>query len=159
LGPKLPPIDPKALSKTPWVLCTIAVLVGLALSWFGSIISAFRHDQGLSARDRFVALLGNGNFDWALAVLLAVALLALASSEADRRSPLTALVYQVAFLASAAVAAATALAAIVQLTTVGQYPDSAISGFLTSLAACPIAAAAALWAWRSRPSGPPSYKP
>ena len=86
LNVKLPPIDPEALSKTPWVLGAAAILAGLVIFWLSSIISAFQHDAGYDFRERVIHLLGPANAAWAVAVLLAVALLVLGSTSEDKRS-------------------------------------------------------------------------
>lgn len=156
-GFQLPPIDPQALSKTPWVVGAAAILVSLAIYWFGSIISAFA--SGLSFRERISGgffggegFLGPGSYTWALAILLAVALLVLGSSNEEKRSAVVGLLNQLLLLASGLIAAAAAVNAIVWLTDLGSSTDAALASFVQYLAAIPIAGAAALWAWRSNPS-------
>jgi hypothetical protein len=156
-GFQLPPIDPQALSKTPWVVGAAAILVSLVVYWFGSIISALA--AGLSFRERISGglfagegFLGPANYIWALAVLLAVALLVLGSSSEDKRSAVVGLLNQLLLLASGLIAAAAAVNAIVWLTDLGSSPDAALASFVQYLAAVPIAGAAALWAWRSSSS-------
>ena len=58
---KLPPIDAAALSKTPWVVGAVAILVGLVLYWFGSVVSAFEANVGYDLRDRLLHILGGGD--------------------------------------------------------------------------------------------------
>ena len=158
LNVKLPPIDPEALSKTPWVLGAAAILAGLVIFWLSSIISAFQHDAGYDFRDRVLHLLGPGNAAWAVAVLLAVALLVLGSTSEDRRTAVVGFVYQLLLLAAALLTVAAVINAIIEITYIGDSFDLALSGFLGYLAAVPISAAAGLWAWRANPSGSPFSK-
>jgi predicted lysophospholipase L1 biosynthesis ABC-type transport system permease subunit len=155
---KLPAIDPEALSKTPWVLGAAAILVGLAIFWLASIVSAFQHDAGYDFRQRVIHLLAPGNAAWAVAVLLAVALLALASTTEDKRSAVVGFVYQLLLLAAALITVAAVINAIIEITYIGSSFDLALSGFLGYLAAVPISAAAGLWAYRANPSGLPGKK-
>ncbi|MGP8208185.1 MAG: hypothetical protein ACLQVK_19420 [Acidimicrobiales bacterium] len=158
LNVKLPAIDPEALSKTPWVLGAAAILAGLAIFWLSSIISAFQHDAGYDFRTRVIHLLGPANAAWAVAVLLAVALLVLGSTSEDKRSAVVGFVYQLLLLAAALITVAAAINAIIEITYIGDSFDLALSGFLGYLAAIPISAAAGLWAWRAHPSGLPGKK-
>ena len=155
---KLPPIDPDALSKTPWVLGAAAILAGLVIFWLSSIISAFQHDAGYDFRERVLHLLGPGNAAWAVAVLLAVALLVLGSTGEDRHTAVVGFVYQLLLLAAALITVAAVINAIIDFTYIGDSFDVALSGFLGYLAAVPISAAAVLWAWRASPSGLPWSK-
>jgi hypothetical protein len=155
---KLPPIDPDALSKTPWVLGAAAILAGLVIFWLSSIISAFQHDALYDFRQRVILLLGPANAAWAVAVLLAVALLVLGSTSEDKRSAVVGFVSQLLLLAAALITVAAVINAIIEITYIGDSLDVALTGFLEYLAAVPISAAAALWAWRANPSGLPWSK-
>jgi len=155
-GFKLPPIDPEALSKTPWVVGAVAILIALVIFWLSSIIGAF--GSGLPARLRIIDFLGLGRDEWALAILLAVALLVLGSGAADKGSSLVLLLYQVLFIAAALVALASVVNAIIEFTYIGDTPDLALAGFVGYLAGVPIAGAAALWAFRSNPAALPRVK-
>jgi len=148
----------QALAKTPWVLGAAAILIGLVLYWAGSIISAFQHNAGYDARQRIVHLLGPGNAAWAVAVLLAVALLVLGSSGETKRAPLANFLYQLLLLAAALITVASAVNAFIELTYIGSSFDVALYGFLEYLAGVPIAGAAALWAWRANPIALPGQK-
>jgi hypothetical protein len=158
LNVKLPPIDPEALSKTPWVLGAAAILAGLVLFWLSSIISAFQHDAGYDFRERVIHLLGPANAAWAVAVLLAVALLVLGNTTEDKRPAVVGFVNQLLLLAAALITVAAVINAIIEITYLGDSFDLALTGFLGYLAAVPISAAAALWAWRANPSGLPWSK-
>ena len=158
LNVKLPPIDPDALSKTPWVLGAAAILAGLVIFWLSSIISAFQHDAGYDFRDRLLHLLAPGDVEWAVAILFAVALLVLASTTEDKRSAVVGFVYQLILLAAALITLSAIINAIIELSRIGDSFDLAFSGFLMYLAAVPISAAAGLWAWRAHPSGLPGKK-
>ena len=158
LNVKLPSIDPEALSKTPWVLGAAAILAGLVIFWLSSIISAFQHDAGYDFRERVIHLLGPANAAWAVAVLLAVALLVLGSTSEDKRSAVVSFVNQLLLIAAALITVAALINAIIEITYIGDSFDLAISGFLGYLAAVPISAAAGLWAWRANPSGLPLSK-
>jgi hypothetical protein len=159
----LPPIDAAALSKTPWVVGAVAILVGLVLYWFGSIISAFASNP-VSAfavggvRGRLLALLAPGAADWAAAILIAVALLVLGSSAEDKSSAVVGLIYQILLLAAAAITVAAAINAVLAFTYIGDTFDGALTGFFDYLAGVPIAAAAGLWVWRAHPSALPVKK-
>lgn len=156
---QLPSIDVQALTKTPWVLGAAAILIGLVLYWAGSIISAFQHDAGYDIRQRIVHLLGPGDADWAVPILLAVALLVLGSSGEAKRTPMASFLYQLLLLAAVLIAVAAAINAVIDLTYIGSSFDVAIYGFFTYLAGVPIAGAAALWAWRANPIALPGQKP
>src|SRR5579875_123371 len=163
-GMQLPPIDPQALSKTPWVVGAAAILAALVIYWLGSIIAAFA--SGLPFRARITGgffggqgFLGPGNFTWGLAMLLAVALLVLGSGREPDRSSVVSLLYQLLLAASALIAAAATVNAIVEVTDIASSPDAALASFVEYLAAIPIAGAAALWAWRAGPARPPAPKP
>jgi len=156
---ELPSIDVQALAKTPWVLGAAAILAGLVLYWAGSVVSAFQHDAGYDARQRIVHLLGAGNAAWAVAVLLAVALLVLGSAAEAKRTPMANFLYQLLLLAAALITVASVLNAIIYLTYIGDSFDAAIYSFLQYLAGAPIAGAAALWAWRANPTALPGQKP
>jgi hypothetical protein len=155
----VPSVDVQALAKTPWVVGSAAILAGLVLFWAGSVVSAFQHDVGYDARQRLIHLLGPGNAAWAVAVLLAVALLVLGSVGEAKRAPLATFLYQLLLLAAVLVAVASAINAVINLTYIGSSFDGAIYGFLESLAGVPIAGAAALWAWRANPVALPGQKP
>jgi len=156
---ELPSIDVQALAKTPWVLGAAAILIGLVLYWAGSVVSAFQHDAGYDARQRIIHLLGPGNADWAVAVLLAVALLVLGSTSEAKRTPMANFLYQLLLVAAALITVASVLNAVIDLTYIGDSFDAAIYGFLQYLAGAPIAGAAALWAWRANPTALPGQKP
>jgi hypothetical protein len=157
---QLPPsIDVQALSKTPWVLGSAAILMGLVLFWAGSVLSAFQHDVGYDARQRIIHLLGPGGAPWAVAVLLAVALLVLGSSAEAKRAPMANFLYQLLLLFAALITVASVLNAVIDLTYIGDSFDASIYGFLEYLAGAPIAGAAALWAWRANPMALPGQKP
>ena len=151
-GAKLPPIDPSALSKTPWVLGAVGILAALVLFWFGSIISAFA--SGLSARERIVSFLSPGAAPWALAILLAVALLVLGSAT-EQRTALVGFLYQLLLIIAAVIALAAVVNAIIELTFIGDSASFALSNFFEYLAGVPIAGAAGLWAYRSNPTAIP----
>jgi hypothetical protein len=156
---QLPPsIDVQALSKTPWVLGSAAILIGLVLYWAGSVLSAFQHDVGYDARQRIIHLLGAGGAPWAVAVLLAVALLVLGSSAEAKRAPMANFLYQLLLLFAALITVASVLNAVIDLTYIGDSFDASIYGFLEYLAGAPIAGAAALWAWRANPMALPGQK-
>jgi len=156
---QLPSIDVEALAKTPWVLGAAAILIGLVLYWAGSIISAFEHNVGYDARQRIVHLLGPGNAAWAVAVLLAVALLVLGSAAEAKRATMANFLYQLLLLAAALITVASVINAVIYLTYIGSSFDVAIYDFLEFLAGAPIAGAAALWAWRANPIALPGQKP
>jgi hypothetical protein len=156
---ELPPIDVQALAKTPWVLGAAAILIGLVLYWAGSVLSAFQHDAGYDARQRIIHLLGAGGAPWAVAVLLAVALLVLGSSAEAKRAPMANFLYQLLLLFAALITVASVLNAVIDLTYIGDSFDASIYGFLEYLAGAPIAGAAALWAWRANPMALPGQKP
>ena len=156
---ELPSIDVQALAKTPWVLGAAAILAGLILYWAGSVLSAFQHDTGYDARQRIIHILGAGNAAWAVAVLLAVALLVLGSTAEAKRTPMANFLYQLLLLFAALITVACVLNAIIDLTYIGDSFDAAIYGFLEYLAGAPIAGAAALWAWRANPTALPGQKP
>lgn len=152
---KLPPIDPAALSKTPWVVGAVAIVAGLVLFWFGSIVSAFA--SGLSARERIISFLNPGAAPWATAILLAVALLVLGSAS-DQRSALVGLLHQLLLIIAAVLALAAVVNAIIELTFIGDSASFAISNFFEYLAGAPIAGAAGLWAFRSNPTTIPGMR-
>jgi hypothetical protein len=156
----LPPIDAEALSKTPWVVGAAAILIGALVWWVGAIISALQHypGGGLDIRDRLLRLLAPGNLDWAVAVLLAVALLVLGSSASSERTPMVSFLFQVLLLAAGAIAVFAVVNAVIELTTIGTSIDVALSGLFQYLAAVPIAGAAVLWCWRASPSALPGHK-
>ena len=155
---QLPSVDVQALAHTPWVVGAAAIVVGLVLYWAGSIVSAFQHDAGYDARQRIIHLLGPGNVEWAIFVLLAVALLVLGSSGEAKRAPLATFLYQLLLLAAALITVASGINAIIDLTYIGSSFDAALYGFLETLAGVPIAGAAALWAWRANPVALPGQK-
>jgi len=148
---QLPPINVEALAKTPWVLGAASILIGLVLYWAGSIVSAFEHDAGYDARERIVHILGAGNAAWAVAVLLAVALLVLGSTGEGKPAATTSFVYQMLMLAAALITVSSAINAVIELTRIGSSFDFALYSFLEYLAGVPIAGAAAFWAWRQHP--------
>jgi predicted neutral ceramidase superfamily lipid hydrolase len=154
----MPVIDPEALSKTPWVLGSASILVGLVLYWVASIISAFQHNAGYDFRQRLLHILGPGDVEWAVAVLFAVALLVLASTSEDKRTSMVGFLYQMLLVAAALITLAAVINAIIEITYLGDSFDLALSGFFMFLAALPISAAAGLWAWRANPSGLPLKK-
>jgi len=156
---QIPSIDVQALAKTPWVVGAAAILIGLVLYWAGSIVSALQHNAGYDARERIQHLLGPGDADWAVIVLLAVALLVLGSLGEAKRAPLANFLYQLLLLAAALIAVASAINAVIDLTYIGSSFDAAIYGFLEYLAGAPIAGAAALWAWRANPVALPGQVP
>jgi len=156
---QIPSIDVQALAKTPWVVGEAAILIGLVLYWAGSIVSAFQHNVGYDARERIQHLLGPGDADWAVIVLLAVALLVLGSLEEAKRTPLANFLYQLLLLAAALITVASVINAVIDLTYIGSSFDVSIYGFLEYLAGAPIAGAAALWAWRANPVALPGQKP
>ncbi|HMK97265.1 MAG TPA: hypothetical protein VK425_06925 [Acidimicrobiales bacterium] len=156
---QIPSIDVQALAKTPWVVGAAAILIGLVLYWAGSIVSAFQHNVGYDARERIQHLLGPGDADWAVIVLLAVALLVLGSLEEAKRTPLANFLYQLLLLAAALITVASVINAVIDLTYIGSSFDVSIYGFLEYLAGAPIAGAAALWAWRANPVALPGQKP
>jgi hypothetical protein len=131
---QLPPIDVQALAKTPWVVGSAAILIGLVLYWAGSIVSAFQHNAGYDARQRIIHLLGPASGDWAVFVLLAVALLVLGSSGETKRAPVAIFLYQLLLLAAALITVASAINAVIELTYIGSSFDAAIYSFLQYLA-------------------------
>ena len=110
---QLPSIDVQALAKTPWVLGAAAILMGLVLYWAGSVLSAFQHDVGYDARQRIIHLLGPGDAEWAVSVLLAVALLVLGSSGEAKRAPMANFLYQLLLLAAALITVASVINAVI----------------------------------------------
>jgi len=156
---QLPPIDVQALARTPWVVGAAAILVGLVLDWAGSIISAFQHNAGYDARQRIVHLLGPGDVEWAVIVLLGVALVVLGSPGEAKRAPLVNFLYQLFLLAAALITVASAINAVIEVTYIGSSLDVALYSFLGYLAGVPIAGAAAFWAWRENPVALPGQKP
>jgi hypothetical protein len=141
------------------VVGAAAILIGLVLYWAGSVVSAFQHDAGYDARQRLIHLLGPGNVAWAVAVLLAVALLVLGSAGEAKRAPLANFLYQLLLLAAALITVASAINAFIEITYIGSSFDAAVYGFLQYLAGVPIAGAGALWAWRANPFALPGQKP
>jgi hypothetical protein len=105
-----------------------------------------------------IHLLGPANAAWAVAVLLAVALLVLGSTSEDKRSAVVGFVNQLLLLTAALITVAAVINAIIEITYIGDSFDLALSGFLEYLAAVPISAAAGLWAWSASPGGLPWSK-
>jgi hypothetical protein len=151
-------MDLKELTSAPPVAGAAAILLGLALFWLGAIINSFQHFPGLSARARLVRFFEPGEIQWALALVVAVGLLALARRERSehgggsaKTATMTTTLLMVAFYASAAVAAAAAINVVVELTFLGDSPDLAGSAVFQALAAIPIAGAAGWWAMSLEP--------
>jgi hypothetical protein len=154
----MPSIDTKDLAKSPPVVGAMAILAGLVLYWFGSLISMFQHFPPgyVDFRDRLLRLLAPGDAYWAVAVLLVVALLVL-GSPGDKKTPLVAMLYKVALAAGGLVVVAAVINAILSLTYIGTSINAAFGagvpgsagGFFIYLAAVPIAGAAVFWAWQT----------
>lgn len=137
---------------SPWVLGAASVPVALAVVWFSDILLTFRHAPRETAQERLFSLFGVGTVPWAVAVLLAAALLA-----AGRRFELGAAPPALRELATLAVVGAAgavsvcaAIDVLVELGNFGHGIDAAFAGLIGYLAVLPLAGAAGWWAFRLR---------
>jgi hypothetical protein len=137
---------------SPWVLGAASVPVALAAVWLSDILLTFRHAPRETAQDRLLSLFGVGSVAWAVAVLLAAALLAAGRRfELGAASPaLRELATLGVLAASVAVAACAAVDVLVELGNFGHGIDAAFSGLIGYLAVLPLAVAAGWWAFRLR---------
>ena len=137
--------------ESPWILGSAALLFALAAYWLGSILTAFQHAPAMTGQERVLLLLAPGNFVWAAAVVLAVALHAagrhfeLAPAELrPLRSHLPG-----ALLAAAIVSGTAAgLDVLVELSNLGHGIDRALAGMLGYIGVIGLAGVAAWWAHR-----------
>ena len=147
-------VDMAALSAAPWLAGAGAILAALVLYWIGALISALQHFPGLGVRGRVLRLLQPGDVEWALALLLGVGLLVLASREPrpGRRSPTLEVLLSASFVAACAVGVAAVVELVIEVSRFGNTIDAAATAVFQLLAAIVIAAAAALWALSTRPA-------
>jgi hypothetical protein len=133
------------------VLGSGAVLVAFAVSWFAGILLSFRHASGFTARERILQFFEPGSLEWAVAILLAVALFALGrrfEPVPSHKSRATELLPEGLFLAGAGVVVSSAVGVLVELTNFGNGIDAAFSQLITYLAILLIGAAATWWAFK-----------
>jgi hypothetical protein len=146
-------------AHSPWVLASAAVLLLFGVGWLASILTAFRHDPGLAGRDRLLALFAPGSMQWALAIVLAVALLAAGRRFGEGSAgvlPLDEMLPSGLLLASVAVGASAAIDLLIELTNFGNGIDAALAGFIGYGAVLPLAAVSAWWAYRLHTRRPPT---
>jgi hypothetical protein len=135
----------------PLVLAAGSILVAFAIAWFAGVVLSFRHAPGLGARSRVLQFFEPGSFQWAAAILVALALWSL-SRHFD---PTPARRFRVAealplglFLAAAAVVISAAIGVLVELTDFGNGIDEAFSQLIGYVAVIGMGAAAAWWAFK-----------
>ena len=127
------------------------------MGWFAGILLSFRHAPGITGRDRILQFFEPGQLIWALAILLALALLTTGrrfDSGPARKSRLNELVPVGLFVAGAAVMFSALVGVLVELTNFGNGIDEAFAGLIVYLAVCVIGAAET-WFAHSRVRRPP----
>jgi hypothetical protein len=142
-----------------WMLASAAILVAFVVAWFAGILLSFRHQAGLTARERILEFFAPGTLAWAIAVLLALALFEVGRrsdpippadptetvSDAQRRKKrFTELLPFGLFLAAAAVTVSAFVGVLVELTNFGNGIDQAFSSLISYLALV-ILGGAATW--------------
>ena len=155
---------------SPWMLASATILLAFGVAWLAGVFLSFRHLPGFTGRDRVLQFFEPGSFEWALAILLALALLEvgrrfdpapahdtpdLPAAAHVRKSHLTRWLPVGLFLAGAAVCVSSAIGVLVELTAFGNGIDAAFSALINYLGILAVAAAATWWAFRdtSRVSG------
>jgi hypothetical protein len=140
----------KDLAKeAPWALVASAIVVAFAVDWFANILSSLRHQPGLNGVDRIATFFSPGTILWALAVVLALALLDLGrrfDPTPAHPSKLRDLLPGVVFLAAAIVVVSAVIGLFAELTNFGNGIDSAFSAIVQYLAVLAIGAPAVWWA-------------
>jgi len=134
---------------SPWVLASGAILVTFSLGWVAAILLAFRHQPGLTGRDRVVQFFAPGSLIWALAIVLAVSLLSVGhrlDPIAARKSDTGESLPLALFLAAGVVGVSAVIDLLVELTSFGSGIDVALSSLIGYAAVLPIAAATGWWA-------------
>jgi hypothetical protein len=154
---------------SPWMLASATILLAFAVAWLAGIFLSFRHLPGFTGRDRVLQFFEPGSFEWALAVLLALALLEvgrrfdpapgrdttdLPAAAHVRKTHLTRWLPVGLFLAGAAVCVSSAVGVLVELTAFGNGIDAAFSNLINYLGILAVAAAATWWAFRDTSRAP-----
>ena len=137
--------------ESPWMLGSAALLFALAAYWLGSILTAFQHAPAMTGQDRVLLLLAPGNFVWAAAVVLAVALHAAGRHfELAPAEPGPLRLRLPGALLAAAIVSGTAAAfdVLVELSNFGHGIDRAVAGLLGYVGVIGLAGIAAWWAHR-----------
>ncbi len=153
------------LMKAPWLL----VAAGLLIAFFVDVIASFtsgvhHHEAGFLGRLRALDFLAWANILGAIAMVLVVALVLIPSRLAGEERPgrFGGVLLQIAAVASSAIVVGALVALIINLTLIPSSDlgiSQAFTGALSALAAIPIAAAAALWAYDNRPRPEASAAP
>ena len=130
--------------ESPWVLASAAILLAFAMGWFAGILLSFRHAPGITSRDRILQFFEPGQLIWALAILVAVALLTTGrrfDSGPARKSGWPDLVSVGLFVAGIAVTFSALVGVLVELSNFGNGIDEAFAGLIVYLAVLVIGAA------------------
>jgi hypothetical protein len=138
---------------SPWLLAPAAILVAFAVSWLSSIVQSWRSAPGVHAQYRLFEFFSPGSVDWAVWILVGVALVAMGrhvdgGTSADR--PQDHLIPLALMVAAATVGLSAVIDILVEITNFGNGVIDALSGLISYLAVIPMAAAAGWWANRLR---------
>lgn len=140
----------KDLAKeAPWALAATAIVVAFGVDWFANIMSSLRHSPGLNGVDRIKLFFSPGSIEWALAIVLALALLDLGRKfdpVPAQPSKLRDLLPGVLFLAAAVVVVSAVIGLFAELTNFGNGIDLAFSAIVEYLAVLAIGVPAVWWA-------------
>ncbi len=126
------------------MLASAAVLLAFAMSWFAGILLSFRHAPGITSRDRILQFFEPGQLIWAVAILVAVALLTTGrkfDSGPARKSHWNEIVPVGLFVAGAVVTFSALVGVLVELSNFGNGIDEAFAGLIVYLAVLVIGAA------------------
>ena len=152
------PAAPGLLTAAPALAASMAITIGVVVLFLADLFIALGAGTGTPGRDRLLEFLSPADLAVGVAMVVAVALVWLHRQRAavdagSAGAPLGAqsgTVAMMAGLVAAAVAAAALLRGIVDLTVPHQHGAIKVGNFIDALAAALVAAAAALWAMRSR---------
>jgi hypothetical protein len=126
-----------------------AILVAFAVSWLSAILQSLRHAPGVHSQYRVFEFFSPGSVDWAVWILVAVALVAVGrrlAVETPAGSPAHRAIVLLLLAAATAVGLSAVIDVLVELTNFGNGIDDALSGLVSYLAVIPLAAAAGWWA-------------
>jgi hypothetical protein len=140
----------KDLAKeAPWALAPAAIVLAFAVDWFANILSSLRHEPGLSGVERITIFFSPGTILWAIAVVLALALLDLGrrfDPAPAHASKLRDLLPGMLFLAAAIVVVSAVIGLFAELANFGNGIDNAFSALVQYLAVLAIGVPAVWWA-------------
>ena len=152
------PSAPSLLTAAPALAASMAITIGVAVLFLADLFIALGAATGTPGRDRLLEFLSPADLAVGVAMIVAVALVWLhrqrsavdAGTVAGPPGAQAGMVAMLAGAVAALVGAAALLRGIVDLTVPHQHGAIKVGHFIDALAAALVAAAAALWALRSR---------